>query len=103
MQGGKVEEGKGKIPTRKIGVWGTRRRESKDAGLPDIRRRDPHNPGESPALRGEEKRAQRCCAPTKPGWRRKVATTRPSRLAGDGLGEAGLARGAAVLEEAAGG
>jgi hypothetical protein len=29
-------------------------RKKQDAGLPDTNRRDPHTPGESPALRGPE-------------------------------------------------
>jgi hypothetical protein len=53
----------GRRPLQQQERRGTRAGEEKDAGLPDTNLRDPHKPGESPALqgtRGRDKFFEKC-------------------------------------------
>src|SRR6266481_2101446 len=55
--------------------------QQQDAGLPDTHRRDPHKPGECPALRGREEGHDVSCPYKsdggKNGWPRKASPTKP--------------------------
>jgi hypothetical protein len=74
-----------KSETRKQKVeFGKEIENTQDAGLPDTNRRDPHKPGESPALRGQ--RESRSLAPR---WARSRNSIRDAQSADDRRGGGG--------------